>query len=316
MQTDESSEEKQLREETALGAFQKELDTAIEEHRLSDIADLKLFRFDESEHVFEIDVFGVKYKHKLKMPEIVDEIRKEAMAPTIRSNAGRFEGDDLVQSDREPSNALRRFYDSLAVEVWGYPIDDDDNGETWYPVTKIVEDAEVLETGSDKTPTPARTLIEFIPDSDKIKVASMVYASQNYVISEKGRRMKSIKAKREYIVKQMFGIERDENGDLKKPSQVVAHHFDEASAKDLADFSKCETSKTRIRQQGQQPESRSTLNVEAAAGLYDRLINCVQGGSIDGKEVLQISKGDSRLEKIAPRLKTDAVFIYMNFLKR
>lgn len=294
--------------------WQKDLDRAIEEKRLADFMP-SLYPFDAQTWEYEIERFGVKYKHRFKAPEQNDEIRKEAMAVTIRRNAGRFQGDPLVESFRDDANAQRRFYDGLATAVWGYPIEDEgDDGERWIDVSYVVEKY-VAEEGEETNGNHDKTLLDFIPEADKLLAARKVHGGACYVIAEKGKRIRSIRQRREYIVKELFGIEVDDDGEATKPTHVVAYHFAEGSAKDIGAFdTKCQPSKTHIKNEGQ-PEQRATIDVVAAGHLFDNLINYIQGASIDGKEVLTIAKGDPRLAKVPDRCKTDALFVYMNFLK-
>lgn len=301
--------ERAVAKEIEKSQFDEKLDKAIEERRLTDVV-TELYEFDAQQFEFEIDVQGVKYKHRFRAPTQTDEMRKEAMSVTIRRNAGTFQGDPMIESLTDNANALRRFYDACATHVWGYPINEDEEAEQWLSVTHVVEPV------PDGAPegTKEKTLLDFIPDADKIKAASRIHGSSTHVISEKGKRIRSVKSRREYVVKQLFGVERDDDGQITLPKNVTAYHFDEGSAKHISEFDRCLSSKTLIKKGGE-PEERRTISIVESTRLFDKLINYIQGGSIAGEEVRKIEHGDKRLEQIPDRCKVDAIFVYMNFLK-
>jgi hypothetical protein len=317
---EETAEEKDLRESVEKDEFQKGLDEAIEQKRLSEYFPA-LYQFDSEQLEVEIERFGVKYRHLFAAPQTIDEVRKEAMAVTIRRNAGKFQGDPMVEAIRDDSNAMKRFYNGLAKEVWGYPINEGDEPEKWRAVVTVVDEASApveavtAETNGNGHDVVAKTLLDYIPDADKLMAAAKIHGSSNFVLAEKGKRIRSIRDRREYNVKQLFGVERDDDGNVTRPKNVVAYTFNEAAATDIGFFdTKCQPSKTLIKKEGE-PEQRSVINIESAEKLFDKLITFIQGGTVDGKEVLIVEQGDSRLKKIPVRCKVDAVFVYMNFLK-
>lgn len=313
-------DEQEFRQQLDADAFQTELDEAIKEYRLSDVI-TKLYPFDKQQLEYEIETQGVKYLHRFKNPQDDDEMRKEAMSKIIRRNAGKFQGDDTVEAYNDNSRALKRYYDGLSSEVFGYPMDENDDGERWVPTSTVIipadqvteDDRKYYHLGSDEN--RAVTLLDCIPDADKLKAAALIHGGSCFVIFEKGKRIRSVREKREYIVKQLFGVKRNDDGTLSRPDNVVAYHFREADAPAIGKFDTFAISGRTVLKTKGQPEEHRVINVSTCKELFAAHIKHIQGASIKNEEVKQIEQGDVRLKDIPAACQRDSVFVYFNFLK-
>lgn len=326
----ESIEAKELKSDISRDSFQKELDQAIKELRLADFYP-DGYDFDAQTLEYEIKSQDVVYKHRFRQPGDEEESRKEAMSVIIRRNAGKLQGDDLIETISDSNPALKRYYDDLGTHVWGYPLEDNDDeeasrvaAEQWISLDEVItpgdqlSDEEAAEYGVTRKKDNSwndLTLRHVIPESDKIKAARLIHGGGCFVISEKGKRIRSVKTKREFIVKQLFGVERQEDGSLSKPTAVVAYHFKEAGAKALGKFeSEAQPTRTHVKSEGQ-PESRTTISISASKELFAQHIQYIQGGRVEGAEIKAIKWNDPRLKLIPAGCQRDAVFVYLNFLK-
>lgn len=303
--------------------FQKELDEAIEQRTLSDFIASHdtfkgLYEFDAETLEYPIKTNGIEYKHRVKNPTKDDETRKELMSVTIRKSLGKVDGDEAIGNVSDNGNALLRYYNGIAHSIWGYPVNEGDDREQWITVVQVIEskenvskeDRERYSVGAEKD----LTVLHLIPESDKLKVAQLVHAGPCVVLREKNKPIRSLRSKREYVVKQLFGVKREDDGTLSKPTHCVSYHFAEAGAKAISKFDAYAVPAKLVQREAGNEEHR-TLSIPTLDALFDAHITYIQGASISGEEVLAVLQEDGRLAKIPSACKRDATVHFFNALK-
>lgn len=274
-----------------------------------------LFPFDKPCEVKLLN--GTIHRFKLWTPAI-EKKREDLLKSIVVSSPAVINGQNPMDVKTDATRSLLAYYDLMIDEVGGVTLNGFDQNGAFQKANKVIE-GELTRKGTPArivdmiSPAVRRAAVQRLysgkievekPEAEEQEVDYDPFASTEDFDLQKEidkqtsqQRVYTLAVDRSIVIRQQLGIEQLPSGQFTEPTHFLRYHFNDPEGEDFSRWEMKAQKGFVIQTKGGGTRGESYYNLETLNALFDKLINKIEGASLNNVSIELPADRNSDLRK-------------------